>query len=228
MFCVLCSNWHESFELHQNSIERLSELLHFGEVLYGHLERIALSGLIDTFIPSLVREILVVVRDLCDRNTTSNNTRCRAVVQRTGRRGRPRFLITEESLSYLLENGFTVPAVSRMLGVSVSTVRRRMAELDIRISDMYTAMTDVELDEKVKEMKEYYPHHGSRMLQGQLNLRGLYLQQRRIHESLRRIDPLGSALRWFNTVQRRIYSVPHSQWLWHIDGNHKLIRLVSL
>ena len=215
----------ESFEFHPDSIERLSEILHFGETLYGHLERIASSGLIDRSVPSLVREILLIVRDICEHGAV--NSRCRAV-QTTGRRGRPRFLITEESLSYLLENGFTVPDVSRMLGVSVSTVRRRMAELDIRISDMYTVMSDVELDRIVKEIKEYYPHLGSRMLQGQLNLRGLYIQRCRIRDSVRRIDPVGSVLRWFNTVQRRTYSVPHSQWLWHIDGNHKLIRLVSL
>ena len=114
-----------------------------------------------------------------------------------------------------------------MMGVSVSTIRRRMADLDIRISDMYTTISDSDLDERVGQIKEYYPNHGSRMLQGQLKSQGIRVQRHRIRESLRRMDPLGCMLRWFNAVQRRSYSVPHSQWLWHIDGNHKLIRYVT-
>ena len=143
----------------------------------------------------------------------------------TGRRGRPRFLIAEDPLCYLLGHGFNVPTISRIMGVSV---RRRMADFDIRVSDMYVNISDNDLDEKVKEVKECYPYLGSRMLQGQLNLQGIRVQRCRIRESLRRIDPFGCMLRWFNTVQRRHYSVPHSQWLWHIDGNHKLIRFVCM
>ncbi len=217
----------ESAELHQDPSERLSELLHSGEILYGHLERLASSGMMSAAIPELIREILLIVRDtMCNQFTAS--TSHGIAVQVTGRRGRPRFLIAEDPLCYLLGHGFTVPIISRMMGVSVSTIRRRMADLDIRISDMYATISDNDLDEKVREVKEYYPNHGSRMLQGQLKSQGIRVQRHRIRESLRRIDPLGCTLRWFNTVQRRNYSVPHSQWLWHIDGNHKLIRFVYL
>ena len=215
----------ESAELHQDPSERLSELLYSGEVLYGHLERLASSGMISTTIPDLIREILLIASGQCHRCTRSTNNHGIAV-QMTGRRGRPRFLIAEDPLCYLLGHGFNVPTISRMMGVSVSTIRRRMADLDIRISDMYATISDSDLDEKVREIKEYYPNHGSRMLQGQLKSQGTRVQRHRIRESLRRIDPLGCMLRWFNTVQRRNYSVPHSQWLWHIDGNHKLIRFV--
>ena len=59
--------------------------------------------------------------------------------------------------------------------MSVNTVRRRMADLDIHISDMYTTVSDNDLDE-VREVKEYYPNHGSRMLQGQLKSQGIHVQ----------------------------------------------------
>ena len=36
--------------------------------------------------------------------------------------------------------------------------------------------------------------------------------------------PLATALRWNEAIYRRKYSVPASNSLWHIDGNHKLIR----
>ena len=66
------------------------------------------------------------------------------------------------------------------------------------------------------------------MLRGHLLSYGLCVQQKRIRESLRRIDPEGCALRWFESIHRRTYTVPHSQALWHIDSNHKLIRYVCM
>ena len=96
-------------------------------------------------------------------------------------------------------------------GVSVSTIRR-MTEIGIRISNMYSTISDNDLDAKVREIKEYFPNHGSRMLQGLLNVQGIRVRRFRIRESLR-TDPFDCMLTWFNTIQRRAYSVPHSQWL---------------
>ena len=55
---------------------------------------------------------------------------------------------------------------------------------------------------------------------------GHRVQQRRVRESMRRVDPNGVFLRAIEirTVRRRRYQVPGPQALWHIDGNHKLIR----
>lgn len=41
---------------------------------------------------------------------------------------------------------------------------------------------------------------------------------------LQQIDPVSTAQRWNPTIYRRKYYVPHPNALWHIDGNHKLIR----
>ena len=45
---------------------------------------------------------------------------------------------------------------------------------------------------------------------------------------MRHVDPEGTILRTLqmNVIQRRVYSVPSPLALWHIDGNHKLIRYI--
>lgn len=53
----------------------------------------------------------------------------------------------------------------------------------------------------------------------------LFLGQR-VQECMRRVDPQGVLMRslQLNPRRRRKYSVPAPNSLWHIDGNHKLIR----
>lgn len=48
----------------------------------------------------------------------------------------------------------------------------------------------------------------------------------RLRASMRRLDPEAILMRRFSmqTARRRQYSVPAPNSLWHIDGNHKLIR----
>ena len=45
-----------------------------------------------------------------------------------------------------------------------------------------------------------------------------------MRESLTRVDPVNTALRWGIVVSRRKYSVPWPNSLWHLDGHHSLIR----
>ncbi|RXN38229.1 hypothetical protein ROHU_001313 [Labeo rohita] len=48
----------------------------------------------------------------------------------------------------------------------------------------------------------------------------------RVRDSLQRVDPEGTRLRALanRTLHRRQYSVPAPNCMWHIDGDHKLIR----
>lgn len=41
---------------------------------------------------------------------------------------------------------------------------------------------------------------------------------------MQRVDPQGVAVRWLRLTPRRQYNVSGPLALWHIDGNHKLIR----
>lgn len=69
-----------------------------------------------------------------------------------------------------------------------------------------------------------HPGIGIRMLQGHLRASGHRIQRERIRMSLLRIDPIRVVQRWQQTVKRRHYRVRSPLALWHIDGNHKLIR----
>ena len=53
---------------------------------------------------------------------------------------------------------------------------------------------------------------------------GHRVPEERVRSGLKRINPDGVALRWLQISPRRSYSVPGPLSLWHIDGNHKLIR----
>lgn len=55
---------------------------------------------------------------------------------------------------------------------------------------------------------------------------GINVQERRVREAMRRVDPIGVARRWSRNkiIHRRVYSVPHPNALWHIDSHMSLNR----
>ena len=76
-------------------------------------------------------------------------------------------------------------------------------------------------------MEDIHGRHadaGYRMIGGMLRSDGFFVQHERIRQSLRRVDPVGSELRLARALHRREYNVPSPNALWHIDGNHKLVR----
>ena len=62
-------------------------------------------------------------------------------------------------------------------------------------------------------------------MRGYLAAKNLRLQEYRVRESMRRVDPEGVVLRQLQSVPiyRRTYKVKGPLSLWHMDGNHKLI-----
>ena len=106
----------------------------------------------------------------------------------TGAVGRPRYDIPDHSLELLLEKRFTVPQISSLFGVSISTIRRRMTTLGLFVRSYYSTMPDTELDTIVMDMQHQYPMCGNRQMQGHLLSRGYRIQQFRIRESQRHID----------------------------------------
>ena len=86
-------------------------------------------------------------------------------------------------------------------------------------------MTKLELDDKVREIVRYFPQIGYRRLLRELERQSIRVTRNKARESLQRIDPAGVTERWLQgSVSRRKYSVKGPLSLWHIDGNHKLIR----
>lgn len=140
-------------------------------------------------------------------------------------KGRPKFDISKEQLKHLQLN-FSCPKIASLLGVSLRTVRRRMTEFDLSVSAIYSDISDRELDRLVDEIRISFSNCGYRMMDGHLRQRGIRIVQARIRNSMNRVDPEGVILRWREAIKRRKYMVSSPLALWHIDGNHKLIRLV--
>ena len=172
-----------------------------------------------------VQNALQLLSHLKD-SAISLETRTPPVARQQGRRGRPRFEIGSEQLQFLVENHFTVPQISRLLGVSCRTVERRLGEYGISIRATYANITDTELKGLVAEIQHAHPFCGNRQMRGHLLSRGFRVQQHRIREAQREIDPEGSILRRLHTINRRTYKVAGPKCLWHMDGNHKLIRSI--
>ena len=53
---------------------------------------------------------------------------------------------------------------------------------------------------------------------------GIRVQRARLRNSLKRVDRVGRRFRSINSIRRRVYNVRSPLSLWHMDGNHKLVR----
>ena len=88
----------------------------------------------------------------------------------------------------------------------------------------FTDLSDSRLQEIVASVKENHPRAGEVMLQGHLRVQGLHVQRNRLCTAIHHDDPMGADARRRPPIRRRVYSALCPNYLWHIDGNHKLIR----
>ena len=111
-----------------------------------------------------------------------------------------------------------------MIGVSRSTIARRLREFGMSMGTKFCVISDEDLDNIIRSIMQQYPECGQKMMQGHLKERGIVVQQTRVRESMRRTDPAGTKQRLKIAVRRRQYNVGFPMELWHMDGNHKLVR----
>jgi hypothetical protein len=139
--------------------------------------------------------------------------------------GRPPYKIPVEVLEDLRGLKFSWAKIAMMLGVSRWTVWRRVREYGLQDMTGFCTISDEELD---RIIQQYIANHGTTTgqvyINGYLKSQGLLVQRRRIRESMARVDPRNTVLRWGITVSRRVYRVPWPNSLWHLDGHHSLIR----
>ena len=85
-------------------------------------------------------------------------------------------------------------------------------------------LPDEELDEIVRGfISDHGRTTGQGYVGGYIKALGLRIQRKRLRESMTRVDPQNTALRWGVVVSRRTYQVPWPNSLWHLDGHHALI-----
>ena len=155
-------------------------------------------------------------------------TGIRVHLERIDAPGRPRYHITEEQLASLLQLNFTCADIATMLGVSLRTIRRRMSEYNLSVRACYTSIDETDLDHAIRELKGEFPNSGYRIMDGLLRQRGIRITQSCLREAMHRVDPHGITVRFADLIHRRKYHVPGPQALWHLDGNHKLIRYIAI
>lgn len=141
-----------------------------------------------------------------------------------GLQGRPRFDIEREQLAEMLQSNLSVPRIANLLGVSSRTVFRRMKEFGLSVSELYSSISDEELDNVVTSIKHQIPAAGYRVVKGQLTVMGIRVQWARMAASMHRVDSIGilSRLAGLGCVVRRTYSVRGPLSLVHVDTNHKI------
>lgn len=179
---------------------------------------------LDPVIDFLFKAINILDKDSVVKNCTFQSRYSTYEVS-NGMKGRPKLLIPSEILEYYVDSDFTLSQIAAILGVSKSTVRRRLEEMSISISCKYSLINDEELDRNVRKILHHFPNIGYRSVKGHLMGIGYIIQQNRIKESMRRVDFEGVLYRRLSLkpVQRRVYNVRAPLSLWHIDGYHKLI-----
>uniref|UniRef100_A0A7M5X693 Integrase catalytic domain-containing protein n=2 Tax=Clytia hemisphaerica TaxID=252671 RepID=A0A7M5X693_9CNID len=139
--------------------------------------------------------------------------------------GPPKYLIPFEMLEYYVQNGFKATEIAKMLHVSLSTIKRRLSENKLNKKDNFSKLTEEELDTVINEILVDHPNTGYKKMRGFLLARGLIIQERRVRDAIRRVDPEGVIVRSLQSrvILRRKYRVAGPLSLWHMDGNHKLI-----
>ena len=79
-----------------------------------------------------------------------------------------------------------------------------------------SVLSDTELDAIVRELRSHLPY-SEQIVIGHMRSIGHYTTNVHVRESIRRTDPLNTPLRWGGDAhQRRPYSVPGPNLLWHL------------
>ena len=99
--------------------------------------------------------------------------------------------------------------MSLILGVSSRTIERRLSENGIYIRARYADLTDAELHRIVSEIQEEYPSCSNQQMRGHLLSRGYRIQQHRIREAQRTVDPEGCIMRQLHVINTMFLHLDH-------------------
>lgn len=136
--------------------------------------------------------------------------------------GRPSVNIDFDDIELLRHLNFTWCNIANILGISRSTIYRRIEEEGLQRNFTYTNISDAELDHQIKLIKNTHPNDGERLIIGHLRAHSIFVTRARTRASIHRVDPANVAIRRMVTIRRRVYFADGPNSVWHIDGHHKL------
>lgn len=137
--------------------------------------------------------------------------------------GRPEKIIPKEELENLLKLKVKISDIAKMYGVSRHNVYKNIRGHGIRYTK-YSDMSQEQIELAVMVTKQEHQNAGEVMVQGHLSSHGVHVQRHKVRRAIHAVDPDGVQERKSKPIKRRTYSVPCPNYVWHIDGNHKLIR----
>ena len=94
--------------------------------------------------------------------------------------GRPAIALNFEEVELLRRFHFTWCQIAEILGVSRSTLYRRIEEEGLSPDLVYASISDAELDHQVEAIKQMHPNDGERLMIGHLRSRGIFVPRSRI------------------------------------------------
>ncbi|KAM5540500.1 hypothetical protein V8D89_005958 [Ganoderma adspersum] len=161
----------------------------------------------------------ILVRDLLNKAANANTVLEDNLVKslpictvKSGGRGRPQIEIDPAWLKDATSSHRHIPltSIAKALHIHWNTLRNKMCyhNIDTKFSDI----SDEDLELLIQAFKLMKPNSSLRYVIGFLKGHGLRIQKTQV--------PLQNHA----TIDCREYTVPYSNYLWHIDGYHKLIK----
>ncbi len=173
---------------------------------------------------AVVRDLQLILGSDASRLCSPILNNLSRMVEDSGCVGRPRTWINSDLVELLRSAGHTWVEIAESLQVSRSSLWRHVHSTNFLSMSRFSGISDRDLQEVVSQIQQYHPCTGRSLTQGYLLGMGVRVQRRRIADALQQVNPINSAMRWQQVISRRRYSVPGPNSLWHIDGNHSLIR----
>ena len=126
-------------------------------------------------------------------------------------------------IQQMLNANVSISKIARNFGMSRTTLYKIIEE-DELVTKRYSDISDGDLDQLIESIKEKHPAAGEIMIAGHLKSINLKEQCSRLRKSVHRVDKGGIADRQLSTIRRRQYFVPSPNYVWQVDGTHKLVR----
>lgn len=156
---------------HQIQNERLSSQDAISRLRTLRRNILRMSRVFPHLIPTLTNHIDDLIYEINNTTLARPRRAYRCPRISTGR-GASRYDIQRSQLAYLVENYFSVPRISRMLGVSQRTVFRRLEVMNISIRSTYSNIRDDHLLQEVRALHFQFPRAGYRTMASLLLQRG--------------------------------------------------------
>ena len=137
--------------------------------------------------------------------------------------GRSRLEVEKEDILMLKRLNYSWTRIAEILDISRTTLYRRLQEFNID-TDKFTNIPEQELDQVIKQVRTEHPNTGEVILQGLLAYKNIKVPREKLRTAIHRVDHTNTVSRQSSVVNHRVYSAPHPNHVWHIDGNHKMIR----